>query len=151
MFLGTASSAQTSPAAIRPFGMVSPGPLNQPKAPCGYNNRIKELLGFNHTHLQGTGCGSYGLLVLLPTIGNKELGTQVDVPNTQQWAEPGYYKAFIQSKDISIGNLGIPGLSAKGNGNWLSRVKGPSCTIFRTIRAKRRIWLTSIRKSSRDS
>ena len=93
LFLGTASSAQTSPAAILPFGMISPGPFNQPKAPCGYNNRIKELIGFNHTHLQGTGCGSYGLVVMLPTTGNQELGTKVIVPAEKQWAQPGYYKA----------------------------------------------------------
>ncbi len=101
LFLGTASSAQTSPAAIRPFGMISPGPLNQPKAPCGYNNRIKELIGFNHTHLQGTGCGSYGLVVMLPTTGNQELGTKVIVPAAKQWAEPGYYKAVIDEMDIT--------------------------------------------------
>lgn len=101
LFLGTASSAQTSPAAIRPFGMISPGPLNQPKAPCGYNNRIKELIGFNHTHLQGTGCGSYGLVVMLPTTGNQELGTKVIVPAEKQWAEPGYYKAVIDEMDIT--------------------------------------------------
>ena len=101
LFLGTASSAQTSPAAIRPFGMISPGPFNQPKAPCGYNNRIKELIGFNHTHLQGTGCGSYGLVVMLPTTGNQELGTKVIVPAAKQWAEPGYYKAVIDEMDIT--------------------------------------------------
>ena len=101
LFLGTASSAQTSPAAILPFGMISPGPFNQPKAPCGYNNRIKELIGFNHTHLQGTGCGSYGLVVMLPTTGNQELGTKVIVPAAKQWAEPGYYKAVIDEMDIT--------------------------------------------------
>ena len=101
LFLGTASSAQTSPAAIRPFGMISPGPFNQPKAPCGYNNRIKELIGFNHTHLQGTGCGSYGLVVMLPTTGNQELGTKVIVPAEKQWAQPGYYKAVIDEMGIT--------------------------------------------------
>ena len=34
VFLGTDSSAQCSPAAIWPFGMISPGPFNRPKAPC---------------------------------------------------------------------------------------------------------------------
>ena len=101
LFLGTASSAQTSPAAILPFGMISPGPFNQPKAPCGYTNRIKELIGFNHTHLQGTGCGSYGLVVMLPTTGNQEMGTKVIVPAEKQWAQPGYYKAVIDEMGIT--------------------------------------------------
>ena len=101
MFLGSNSSAQCSPAAIRPFGMISPGPFNHRSAPCGYQNRVKELIGFNHTHLQGTGCGSYGALVMLPTTGNKELGTTVEVPANRQWAEPGYYKAVIDAMDIT--------------------------------------------------
>jgi len=100
VFLGSASSAQCSPAAIRPFGMISPGPMNRPGAPCGYNNNIKELIGFNHTHLQGTGCGSYGVLVLLPTIGSLELGSTVDCPANKQSAEPGYYKAVIDNMGI---------------------------------------------------
>jgi len=101
VFLGSASSAQCSPAAIRPFGMVSPGPMNRPQAPCGYNNHVAELIGFNHTHLQGTGCGSYGILVLLPTIGNKELGAKVKVPAAKQSGEPGYYKAVIDEMGIT--------------------------------------------------
>jgi predicted alpha-1,2-mannosidase len=101
VFLGSASSAQCSPAAIRPFGMISPGPMNRPGAPCGYNNNIKELIGFNHTHLQGTGCGSYGVLVLLPVTGEKELGTTVHCPANKQSAEPGYYKAVIDEMKIA--------------------------------------------------
>jgi predicted alpha-1,2-mannosidase len=101
VFLGTASSAQCSPAAIRPFGMISPGPLNRVNAPCGYNNNIKDLIGFNHTHLQGTGCGSYGLVVLLPTTGNKALGTTVKVPANRQSGEPGYYTAIIDEMGIT--------------------------------------------------
>ncbi|NIP68900.1 MAG: hypothetical protein GTO04_06880, partial [Planctomycetales bacterium] len=100
VFLGTDSSAQCSPAAIRPLGMISPGPLNRTNAPCGYQWRTKELIGFNHTHLQGTGCGSYGVLVLLPTTGNKELGTMVNVPPHRQVAQPGYYRADIDQMKI---------------------------------------------------
>ena len=101
VFLGTNSAAQCSPAAIRPFGMVSPGPLNSPHEPCGYANRKHDLFGFNHTHLQGTGCGSYGLIVLLPTTGNQELGTTVKCPPQQQFAEPGYYKAELEATGIT--------------------------------------------------
>ncbi len=101
VFLGTNSAAQCSPVAIRPFGMISPGPLNSPHSPSGYQSRIKDLIGFNHTHLQGTGCGSYGLVVMLPTTGNQELGTTVEVPESRQSGEPGYYKAVIDSMDIT--------------------------------------------------
>lgn len=101
LFLGSDSSAQCIPAAIRPFGMISPGPFNNPRAPCGYQMRRTELIGFNHTHLQGTGCGSYGVLVLLPTTGNKELGTTVQVPATKQAAAPGYYRAIMEEMGIT--------------------------------------------------
>lgn len=99
IFLGTNSSAQCSPAAIRPFGMISPGPFNSKTSPCGYQSRFENLIGFNHTHLQGTGCGSYGILVLLPTIGNKELGTTVKSPITNQSATPGYYKTILNNEN----------------------------------------------------
>ena len=101
VFLGTNSAAQCSPAAIRPFGMVSPGPLNSPHVPCGYENHKQDLIGFNHTHLQGTGCGSYGLVVILPTTGNQELGTTVYCPPESQSAEPGYYKAILDEMGIT--------------------------------------------------
>ena len=101
VFLGSNSSAQCLPAAIRPFGMVSPGPLNWPQAPCGYQSRVDQMIGFNHTHLQGTGCGSYGVVVLLPTTGNAELGTKVKVPVSNQSAEPGYYQASIDEMGIN--------------------------------------------------
>ena len=52
LFLGTNSSAQCSPSAIRPFGMVS-RTLIRRTCP-GYQNRKQDLRGFNHTHLQGT-------------------------------------------------------------------------------------------------
>ena len=101
LFLGTNSSAQCSPAAIRPFGMVSPGPFNSPHVPCGYQNRKQDLRGFNHTHLQGTGCGSYGLIVLLPTTGDHDLGATVKCGPEHQSAEPGYYKAVLGDMGIT--------------------------------------------------
>ena len=100
VFIGSNSSAQCSPAAIRPFGMISPGPFNLPQAPCGYQSRITDLKGFNHTHLQGTGCGSYGVLVLLPTTGEADLGDTVRCPVSNQSGEPGYFKAVIDDPNI---------------------------------------------------
>lgn len=58
VFLGSDPSDQCSSAAIRPCGMILPGPFNRPEAPCGYSQRVESLIGFNHTHTQGTRCGS---------------------------------------------------------------------------------------------
>jgi putative alpha-1,2-mannosidase len=70
IFLGTdwdrrldlTTSAQCTPAAIRPFGMISPGPFNEQYTNSGYSHAKKSLIGFNHTHLSGVGVGSYGLM-----------------------------------------------------------------------------------------
>ena len=101
VFLGSDSSAQCSPAAIQPFGMISPGPFNRPSAPCGYAHRNKTLLGFNHTHLQGTGCGSYGVITLLPVSSAKELGATVKSSPEKRAGEPGYFKAELDDEGIT--------------------------------------------------
>ena len=101
VFLGSDSSAQCSPAAIRPFGMISPGPFNLPSTPCGYAHRVKTLLGFNHTHLQGTGCGSYGVITLLPVSSAKELGTAVKSSPEKRSGEPGYFKAELDDEGVT--------------------------------------------------
>jgi predicted alpha-1,2-mannosidase len=101
VFLGSDSSAQCSPAAIRPFGMISPGPFNRPQAPCGYSHREGSLLGFNHTHLQGTGCGSYGVITLLPVSSKKDLGSKVKSSPDKRSGEPGYFKAELDSEKIT--------------------------------------------------
>ncbi|MGA0900976.1 MAG: GH92 family glycosyl hydrolase [Luteolibacter sp.] len=101
VFLGSDSSAQCSPAAIRPFGMISPGPFNQPEAPCGYSHRVKQVLGFNHTHLQGTGCGSYGVITLLPVSGARDLGFKAKSSPDKRSGEPGYFKAELDDEGIT--------------------------------------------------
>ena len=101
VFLGSDSSAQCSPAAIQPFGMISPGPFNRPSAPCGYAHRNKTLLGFNHTHLQGTGCGSYGVITLLPVSSAKALGATVKSSPEKRAGEPGYFMAELDDEGIT--------------------------------------------------
>lgn len=101
VFIGSDSSAHCSPAAIRPFGMISPGPFNLPSTPSGYAHRVKTLIGFNHTHLQGTGCGSYGVITLLPVSSAKELGAVVKSSPEKRSGEPGYFKAELDEEGIT--------------------------------------------------
>ena len=102
VFLGSDSSAECSPAAIRPFGMISPGPVNSPTWASGYSHRgVNDLLGFAHTHLQGTGVGSYGVIALLPVTGEKGLGTRTKSLPEKRSGEPGYYKAELDDEGIA--------------------------------------------------
>ena len=109
IFLGTdwdrrldlTTSAQCTPAAIRPFGMISPGPFNDPYTNSGYSHAKKSLIGFNHTHLSGVGVGSYGLITLLPVTGDKGLGTVVTSPPEKRFAEPGYFKTELEEDKIT--------------------------------------------------
>ena len=109
IFLGTdwdrrldlTTSAQCTPAAIRPFGMISPGPFNDPYTNSGYSHAKKSLIGFNHTHLSGVGVGSYGLITLLPVTGDKGLGTVVTSPPEKRFAEPGFFKTELEEDKIT--------------------------------------------------
>ena len=81
--------------------MISPGPFNRPGAPCGYSHKVKQVLGFNHTHLQGTGCGSYGVITLLPVSSGKELGFKAKSSPNKRSGEPGYFKAELDDEGIT--------------------------------------------------
>lgn len=100
MLFGTDSPAQCPLTAARPFGMISPGPVNDLKTPCGLSYGRNYVLGFNHTHLQGTGCPGYGVVTLFPTTGRAVFGaTSVFSPEKTE-ACPGYVKMELDSYNI---------------------------------------------------
>ncbi|MBP1655153.1 MAG: putative alpha-1,2-mannosidase, partial [Bacteroidetes bacterium] len=59
-FIGTAGGGNTFPAALVPWGMVSPGPVNDFGIPSGYRHGADSVAGFSFLHLSGTGCGDLG-------------------------------------------------------------------------------------------
>jgi len=100
MLFGTNSPAQCPLTAARPFGMISPGPVNNLKAPCGLSYGRNYVLGFNHTHLQGPGCPGYGVITIFPTTGQAVFGAMSTFTPEKTAACPGYVKMELDAYGI---------------------------------------------------
>ena len=75
-FIGTGGHGHTFPGAVVPNGMIQPSPdtrIYQWDACSGYYDADSTINGFSHTHLSGTGCGDYGDLLLIPTVGEQTI------------------------------------------------------------------------------
>jgi predicted alpha-1,2-mannosidase len=114
VFVGTHSwpgyGGHCTPAAVRPWGMVSPGPDTDPDAVTegrflwenlgGYNYSDTYLSGFSQTHICGTGGNAYGQGLILPTTGGRTLGARSAFSHSSEVGEPGYYKVKLDSYNI---------------------------------------------------
>jgi len=91
VFVGSAGTGNTTPAAAVPFGFAQPGPdtLNAPSSGYAPGQR---LLGFSQTHLSGTGgAGKYGNFRVTPSIDN--VATTV----LSESGSPGGYTAVLNA------------------------------------------------------
>lgn len=73
-FIGTGGHGHTFPGAVVPNGMIQPGPDTRVygwDACSGYYDADTVINGFSHLHLSGTGCGDYGEILLMPTVGKQ--------------------------------------------------------------------------------
>lgn len=109
VFLGTSGDhGQLSPAASSPFAQLSIALQTYPTLHAGYEYLAKEVIGFTHNRMEGTGCkGSGGLILFQPFIGNEVN----KLTKTSENAGPGFYeialKENIQAKFAVDGNVGI--------------------------------------------
>lgn len=107
-FVGTGDHGHTFPGAIVPHGMIQPSPdtrIYQWDACSGYHHSDSTINGFSHTHLSGTGCGDYGDVLLMPTVGivqydQEPLESQRKAyasgfSHDNEVAVPGYYSVFL--------------------------------------------------------
>ena len=107
-FIGTGDHGHTFPGAIVPHGMIQPSPdtrIYQWDACSGYHYSDSTINGFSHTHLSGTGCGDYGDVLLMPTVGEQQyeqepLDSQCKAyasgfSHENETAVPGYYSVFL--------------------------------------------------------
>ena len=107
-FIGTGGHGHTYPGAVVPNGMIQPSPdtrIYQWDACSGYYYADSTINGFSHTHLNGTGCGDYGDILLMPTVGRQEyqsMGSESQkmayasaFSHKNESAEPGYYSVFL--------------------------------------------------------
>lgn len=106
--IGTGGHGHTFPGAIVPNGMIQPSPdtrIYEWDACSGYYYADSTINGFSHTHLSGTGCGDYGDVLLMPTVGKQEthpMGSKSQqmayasgFSHANEVAVPGYYSVFL--------------------------------------------------------
>ncbi len=122
--VGTRNMGHTYPGAAAPFGLVALSPdtnmvphnvdgVYQPEAYAycaGYQYDDKTIVGFSHTHFNGTGHSDLGDILIMPTTGSVmlDMGT-AEVPETgyrsrfsheREKAEPGYYSVMLDDYGI---------------------------------------------------
>jgi predicted alpha-1,2-mannosidase len=123
-FIGTQEMGHTFPGACVPFGFVQLSPdtdtipyeKNGRYNPdvyrycAGYQYNDKTIVGFSHTHFNGTGHSDLGDFLIMPTVGKLQLnpGT-ADHPETgyrsgfrheTEVATPGYYKVHLDEPGV---------------------------------------------------
>ncbi len=122
--VGTKSMGHTFPGACAPFGLVQLSPDTDMKphningvyqsdayAYCaGYQYDDKTIVGFSHTHLNGTGHSDLGDILIMPTTGkvqldmgtakNPESGYRSRFSHDKEVARPGYYSVMLDDYSI---------------------------------------------------
>ena len=111
-FIGSGFHGHVFVGASVPFGMVQLGPNNIDKGwdwCSGYHYSDSICIGFSHTHLNGTGCGDLGDVMVMPmTEVNVVRGNQDDISggyaslyrHETEVARPDYYSVMLDRYDI---------------------------------------------------
>ncbi len=114
VFIGTGSvdnmslSGSNFPGACYPFGMVqiSPDTKENPEDPCsGYDYKDNTIVGFSHTHLNGTGVADLFDFLFMPyygelkwSPGNDTLaGYRSTFSHKNESGSPGYYSVLLDN------------------------------------------------------
>jgi predicted alpha-1,2-mannosidase len=123
-FIGTQDMGHCYPGATVPFGMVQLSPETdlvpysygegynpETYRYCsGYQYDDRTIVGFSHTHFNGTGHSDLGDFLIMPTVGELHLdpGTKDDPDSgyrsrfsrRRERAEPGFYAVHLDDYDI---------------------------------------------------
>ena len=111
-FIGTGGTGHTFPGATLPHGMVqlSPDTRTEGWESCaGYYFPDREILGFSHTHLSGTGVPDLGDLLILPLTGTAKIKKYANgkpfikqaIDKKSEKASPGYYSVLLPDAGIT--------------------------------------------------
>jgi len=114
-FIGTDNDGHTFPGAVVPFGMVQLSPdtrLSGNDYATGYHYSDSSIIGFSHTRYSGTGRGSGGDFMFMPTTGkiqfeasetsNTASGYRSSFSHENEFALPGYYKVLLDDYNIKV-------------------------------------------------
>ncbi len=107
-FIGTKDMGHTFPGATVPFGMIQLSPETDTISYSygnGYNPEVyrycsgyqyddKTIVGFSHTHFNGTGHSDLGDFLIMPTVGKLRLN-----PGTKDFPEEGYRSRFTHQNE----------------------------------------------------
>jgi predicted alpha-1,2-mannosidase len=114
-YIGTGFHGHVFVGASVPFGAVQLGPTNLSEGwdwCSGYHISDSTIIGFQHTHLSGTGIGDLGDISFMPTTGpinvvkgtieNPESGYVSLFSHADEVVKPGYYKVKLKRYDIGV-------------------------------------------------
>ena len=95
----TVGQVDTFPGATAPFGMLTFSP-DTPSRPDGggYNYADSSITGFSLTHMSGPGCGAFGDVPILPTvgpIGADPVNSTAAFSHAAERATPGAYSVTL--------------------------------------------------------
>ncbi|QEC74490.1 GH92 family glycosyl hydrolase [Mucilaginibacter ginsenosidivorax] len=114
-YIGTGFHGHVFVGANVPFGAVQLGPTNLSEGwdwCSGYHISDSTIIGFQHTHLSGTGIGDLGDISFMPTTGAIKTykGSLKDMQDgyvslfshKDEVVKPGYYKVKLKRYDIGV-------------------------------------------------
>jgi predicted alpha-1,2-mannosidase len=114
-YIGTGFHGHVFVGASVPFGAVQLGPTNLSEGwdwSSGYHISDSTIIGFQHTHLSGTGIGDLGDISFMPTTGaikvvkgtieNLESGYVSLFSHEDEVVKPGYYSVKLKRYDIGV-------------------------------------------------
>ena len=102
-----------SPAARRPFGMVSAGPDTRgplgspPFSYSGYFYLDDRIAAFSHTHSEGMGVVDFGAVGFMPKNGwdplwTTDAGRESVFSHEEEWGTPGTYGVRLPDEGVTV-------------------------------------------------
>jgi predicted alpha-1,2-mannosidase len=142
-FIGTSGAVDTFPGPDMPFGMMQWSPDTSPDRPAGggYEYDDNQVIGYSLTHISGPGCGAYGDLPILPTvgaIGSNPGSTTVGFDHADETATIGRYSAKLANgvavnlTDATRSGIGQFVFPAGTQSNLLLKLSGSADSVAGT-------------------
>ncbi|MBQ8051012.1 MAG: GH92 family glycosyl hydrolase [Bacteroidaceae bacterium] len=104
--IGSGDHGHVFVGANVPQGMVNVGPTQLETGwdwCSGYHYDGRQIVGFGHLHLSGTGCSDLGDIALMPTLQELELsreGLATPFRHENELVRPGYYGVVLDKSNI---------------------------------------------------
>lgn len=99
-FIGTGGHGHTFPGATVPFSMVQLSPDTRTEgwdACSGYHNDDSTILGFSHTHLNGTGIADFCDILITP-----QWGVNLAFQHKNEITKAGYYGVKFDKMPLKV-------------------------------------------------